>query len=104
MPWARHLAPDYEGRIRQFVTDWPRLGLIEPQPGPPHDSAFPAEMHVERESGFPEGPSPHALAMVAASGGAGGGGVPTRQDLDAAAAAERDMPTQPPLDDWRAHL
>jgi len=107
VPWARHLAPDYEGRIRQFVTDWPRLGLIEPQPGSAHDPTFSAQMHVERESGFPEGPSPHAQALAAALGGAGGGAAPagqTGEGLDAAAAAERDMPTQPPLDDWRAHL
>ncbi len=104
VPWGRHLAPDYEGRIRQFVTDWPRMGLIEPQPGPAHDPAFPAEMHVERESGFPEGPSPHAQALVAALGGAGGGAAGAGEGLDAAAEAERTMPAQPLLDDWRAHL
>lgn len=103
VPWGRHLAPTYEDRIRQFVTDWPRLGLIEPQPGPAHDPAFPVEMHVERESGFPEGPSPHAQLFAAAIDGAGGGAA-AGSDLDAAAAAEREMPAQPLLDDWRAHL
>jgi len=107
VPWARHLAPDYEGRIAQFVTDWPRMGLIEPRPGPAQDPTFPAEMRVECESGFPDGPSPHAQTLAAAggAGGAGGSAIAEGADLEAAAATvERDLPAQPLLDDWRAHL
>jgi hypothetical protein len=91
VPWARHLAPDYQTRINEFVTEWFKLGIIEQQPGPTHDPAFPSVMHVEQESGYPERVVPRQAMLLA---DAAGGGAP----------APEDLPSQPLLDDWRAHL
>ncbi len=54
VPWARHLAPDYQARINQFVTDWYRLAIIARQPSPTDDPSFPSEIQVEVGSGFSE--------------------------------------------------
>jgi len=119
VPWARHLAPTYDARLAQFVADWPRMGIVERQPGPAHDPAYPAEMRVERENefaeaglappGLPGAPAPRIQSAAAPVGGGGGademgngaGNAGGGADVDAAL---RDLPAQPLLDDWRAHL
>jgi hypothetical protein len=50
--WARALPAAYLTRNKKMVTAWPRLGFITPRPGP-GDPAYPAQMYVETESGFP---------------------------------------------------
>ena len=52
VPWTRHLAPDYQARINQFVTDWYRLAMIARQPSPTDDPSFPSEIQVELGSGY----------------------------------------------------
>jgi len=80
--WMRHLPSQYQARNNQIVTDWYRLGFITTQPGP-GDAAFPEELYVETDSGFPE---------------------------TASASGERDLrdgeetPSAPLLDDRRAYL
>jgi len=48
----------------QFVADWPHVGIVTRQPGPPHDPTLPLEMHVETGSEFPEGGSSIRLTQA----------------------------------------
>ncbi|HEV2891230.1 MAG TPA: LodA/GoxA family CTQ-dependent oxidase [Frankiaceae bacterium] len=50
--WLRFLPANYYAGITAMVTDFGRLGVVEVRPGP-DDGAFPAELMVESEVGFP---------------------------------------------------
>jgi hypothetical protein len=84
--WARHLPSDYLTRNARIIKAWSRLGFIAPQPGP-GDAAFPSELYVETESGFPDA----RADVLAPSAGEG-------------PAAEEQEPSAPLLEDRRVHL
>lgn len=44
--WLRDLSQQYLNRIRQFVTDWSKVGILERRPGPV-DPSFPPDLYVE---------------------------------------------------------
>jgi hypothetical protein len=50
--WLRFLPAPYLQAIDEMVTEFGRLGVVEVRPGPA-DGAFPAELMVESEVGFP---------------------------------------------------
>jgi hypothetical protein len=50
--WLRFLSAPYQAAITEMVTEFGKLGVVEVRPGP-GDAAFPAELLVESEVGFP---------------------------------------------------
>jgi len=54
--WIRGLHGQYLDWINQMVTDFSRLGIVEPRDGPA-DDLFPPVMYVESKPDFP--PAPH---------------------------------------------
>ena len=58
--WLRGLPGEYRDQIREMVTMFGKLGILEKRPGPRDDPNFPDVIYVETEVGYPEPESPLA--------------------------------------------
>jgi hypothetical protein len=61
--WLRFLKGQYLDQIRQMITDWGKLGVVERLDGPA-DGAFPRDLLVEGEVGFEEEVHPRANMVM----------------------------------------
>jgi hypothetical protein len=50
--WYRDFSPNYKDTINEFITDWNKIGIIVPHPGPVGHPSIPTELRVEMGNAF----------------------------------------------------